>query len=313
MSLQQLCIGIVLCLLGFTLGWLGRGLLTSPVAVEIVPAEQFIEMPQTQPEQRAVSIDAFAAALTRVKAKMAAGRYAAAYDLLLSAANLASSQVQEEDYVRLLAQLVDDYTKELVELRQAQGIDDLYERITFDYPQYAEYQFKLGKIRLQMGNLQAALPPLSQVMNHPQFGAEARELMGRIENNQSGLALTELPLQGSNGQFIVEAAIDGGQKVNLLVDTGAAMTAIDRGVLQSAGYDLNTEQQYFATANGVVAAPVLTLRELRLGDARVANLSVGALPLNLPGKVVGLLGMNFLRHYEFRIDQTRQVLVLDQR
>jgi hypothetical protein len=33
----------------------------------------------------------------------------------------------------------------------------------------------------------------------------------------------------------------------------------------------------------------------------------------MPGGVVGLLGMNFLRHYDFRIDQNNRTLILDKR
>jgi clan AA aspartic protease (TIGR02281 family) len=301
---------------GFVLGWLGRGS-TTPQLVAASPSTPVFT--ENIVPVAAVTVDSkqamspFARQLQQVREMLAARRFEAAYAELLDAANLAVALSEQAEHARLLAELVDLFTRELILLRQPQRLDEFYEQLTFDYPQNAEYQFKLGKLRVQMGNDQAALPPLAQVSNHARFGAEAREIMAQIERNEARLAFAEVPLRGSGGQFIVEARIDDGEVVQLLVDTGAAMTAIDQRVLQRAGYDLNTEQQYFSTANGVVQAPVISIGSLSLGEAQVSHLAVGALHLNLADNVVGLLGMNFLRHYEFRIDQGRGVLVLDQR
>ena len=313
MNVRQMVLLILFTTLGFVAGWWFRGeQQTEQIPAQVTNTVELQSLPVIE-ELIVADTDPFAEAMKLVKALISEQRFSPAYALLLDSYGLAVDASHETEFVQILAQLVDAYTKELFELRQTERIDELYEQLTFDYPQYAVYQFRLGKIRAQMGNLQEALLPLAQVANHPQFGAEARELMEQIEGSTAELAFAELPLTGRDGQFIVEAQIDGGLRVNLLVDTGAAITAIDRGVLQQAGYDMNVEQQYFATANGVVAAPVLTIGELSLGEARVGNLSVGALSLNMSGDVVGLLGMNFLRHYDFRIDQTRRVLILDQR
>lgn len=314
MSYGQWFAMLVCMAIGFALGYIVRGSEQPSSEPLTVNEPALVQLPEPrQPEAEPPLVDEFSLAMSSVRAHLAGQRYAQAYEVLLNSLSLAVLQVHEDEFVQVLAQLVDLYTRELIELRQVEAIDDFYERLTFDYPQYAEYQFRLGKIRVQMGNYQEALPPLAQVLNHPQYGAEARTLMEQIEGSETQLAQAEIPLTGRNGQFIVEAELDQGIRVNLLVDTGAAITAIDRAVLQQAGYDLNAEPQYFATANGVVAAPVLTLGELSLGEAKVNNLSVGALSLSMSGNVVGLLGMNFLRHYDFRIDQNRQVLILDQR
>lgn len=312
-NIRQFILLLVVSIASFFAGWVVRG----PGQPE-APLVQLTEMiePTESIVRDAVEVappEPFPRAIKEVRALISEQRFATAYAELLDAYGLATEANYEAEFVQTLGFLVDAYSRQLIELRQTERIDELYEQLTFDYPQYAIYQFRLGKIRVQMGNLQEALLPLAQVANHPQFGAEARKLMGQIEGSSTNLAFAELPLSGRDGQFIVEAQIDGGLRVNLLVDTGAAITAIDRGVLQQAGYDMNVEQQYFATANGVVAAPVLTVNELRLGEATVGNLSVGALSLNMSGDVVGLLGMNFLRHYDFRIDQTRRVLILDRR
>lgn len=316
---QLLIIG--LCLgLGFVSGWIWRGEQTMVTAGDhdsLASVTDLIEAPAAANLSSAPEQDLFHRQLTEIQGLIRQERFELAYDQLFVLANSAGSDSQQAEVSRTLAELIDLFTRELVALRQARKLDEFYERLTLDYPQIGEYQLKLGKLRLQMGNLQAALPPLAQVSNHPQFGAEARGLISRIENrlenSESRISFAEIPVSSSGGQFIVEAVLDDQQPIRLLVDTGAAMTAIDQSLLRRAGYDLNGETQYFSTANGVVAAPVLSVASLSLGEARMTSLSVGALDLNLPGGVAGLLGMNFLRHYEFRIDQGRGVLILDQR
>lgn len=260
------------------------------------------------------SVSPFHAFRVQISRLIIAERYEQAFDSLLDASLVAITPLEQDEFRRLLAQFVDTYTRALIAINQFQEVDVFYEQLTLALPQFAEYQLQLGKLRIQMGNGDAALAPLAQISNHERYGAEARDLMSQVERNTTtDIALETLPLTGRDGQFIVEAMIDNRYPVKLLVDTGAAITAIDAGVLQMAGYDLDGERQYFVTANGVVSAPVVTLAAVSLGNALIAELPVGALALSMPGDVVGLLGMNFLRHYDFKIDQNNNTLILDKR
>lgn len=300
--------------LGLVLGWILRGDQSAEIIVaqaadltDFEPSRQPTPAPAIEPSR-------FLQLRADILELMSNERFEAAYEQLLEASLYAVAPVEQDEFGRLLAEFVDGYTRALIAINQFQEVDAFYERLTLALPQYAQYQLQLGKLRIQMGNEEAALGPLAQISNHQKFGAEARDLMAQVEQNElADIALETLPLSGREGQFIVDAVIDNRYSVKLLVDTGAAMTALDAGVLQMAGYSLDGEQQYFATANGVVSAPVVTLAEMSLGSARVAQLPVGGLPLSMPGGVVGLLGMNFLRHYDFRIDQNNRTLILDKR
>lgn len=256
----------------------------------------------------------FQRSLQQFRRLLGSERYEQAFERLLDISYFPVGPVEQDEFRRQLAEFVDIYTRALIAINQFEEVDAFYERLTLSLPQYAEYQLRLGKLRIQMGNDAAALSPLAQISNHERYGAEARELINQVERNAAAdIFFESLPLSGGDGQFIVEAMIDGHYPVKLLVDTGAAMTAIDAGVLQMAGYSLDAERQYFVTANGVVSAPVVTVGSVSLGLAKLSQLSVGALPLSMPGDVVGLLGMNFLRHYDFRIDQDNRLLILDKR
>lgn len=224
---------------------------------------------------------------------------------------LAKSIVEQEIVSHLLNEITDAYAKVLLATENFQAVDDLYERITYAMPEQAQYHLKLGQLRIRLGNYDHALGPLSQIENHMELGAQARELIAQTEVSEIIGNLEVVPLKGNGNQFIVEAVINDRTHVNLLVDTGAAMTILDQRVVRGMGYNLNGNKPVlFSTANGVVEAPVVSIEQLALGGVSMGPLSVGALPLSMKHGIDGLLGMNFLKRYDFRIDQDRRELHL---
>ena len=240
------------------------------------------------------------------------GNFDGAVTLMEKAYLLTITPGEERFFFVQLREISDTYEKSLLAVENYDLLDEFYERITFAMPEQAHFFLKLGLLRIRLGNYDAALAPLSQIENHPQFGEKARELISQTEVEELFESLEVLPLKSKGNQFVVEAVIDESRRINLLIDTGAAMTVLDEGLLQALGYNLNGQrQEFFSTANGVVEAPVISIQQLALGDASMGPLSVGALSLSMPGNIDGLLGMNFLRHYDFRIDQDSQELYLN--
>ena len=66
----------------------------------------------------------------------------------------------------------------------------------------------------------------------------------------------------------------------------------------------------FNTANGPVRAPIYIIEALSVGDWYVKQLEIGVLELDGQGHMDGLLGMNFLKHFRFFIDQNESMLRL---
>jgi predicted aspartyl protease len=64
------------------------------------------------------------------------------------------------------------------------------------------------------------------------------------------------------------------------------------------------------TANGSLMAPMYQFRELQIGKRKVTNIAVVILPMGGLDNADGLLGMNFLREFDFRIDQRKALLFL---
>jgi clan AA aspartic protease (TIGR02281 family) len=232
---------------------------------------------------------------------------------LLRAALVVPAGVQQEGLEAELARVTDTCARSLVGLQRYADLDRIYESITLALPELSDYFMALGLLRIQAGNPEAALSALAQIQNHGRLGAQSRHLMAGIDANRvdEPAALEALPLIVSGGQLLVKAFLDNHEPVTLMIDTGAAMTILQPQLLDRLGYDLNGRQAYFSTANGVVQAPVVAINRLALGQIGIDQLSVGALSLQLAEGVDGLLGMNFLRRYQFRIDQDRGLLYLD--
>ncbi|MCB1693278.1 MAG: retroviral-like aspartic protease family protein [Pseudomonadales bacterium] len=236
-----------------------------------------------------------------------------AVDDLLAAALLVRTAGDEAALEAKLGEATDRAARELIAANRFGELDRIYENITLALPELPVYFLELGLLRLRAGDPDSALSPLAQIQNHPQYGAQARELIAKAAASDTfdSASLEEVPLRVAGTQFIVDALVDDGRHVSLLIDTGAAMTVLDADVLERLGYALSGRREYFATASGVVEAPVVTLGRLSLGGTGISQLAVGGLQLPLPAGIDGLLGMNFLRHFQFRIDQDEGVLHLE--
>ena len=113
-------------------------------------------------------------------------------------------------------------------------------------------------------------------------------------------------------QYIVNGLLSG-NNVALLIDTGASITALSRQYFNglSNRHKVNFVGRFSVnTASGPVLAPMYQFSELKLNHAVVENISVVVLPMRNIDNVNGLLGMNFLREFDFKIDQRESQLLL---
>lgn len=124
--------------------------------------------------------------------------------------------------------------------------------------------------------------------------------------------VTSIGLQKYGDQYVVESSLSGNQ-VYFLIDTGASTTAISRQKFKALFKLADTKfvgQFNVQTANGTVRSPMYQFASLEIAKAKVKNINVMVLPLDELGHSDGLLGMNFLREFDFRIDQQNALLHL---
>ena len=123
---------------------------------------------------------------------------------------------------------------------------------------------------------------------------------------------TRIALQKYGDQYVVPTRLSGHQ-VNFLIDTGASTTAISRQKFKQLFKTTVTKfvgQFNVQTANGTVRSPMYQFASLEIANVHVKNINIMVLPLDELAYSDGLLGMNFLREFDFRIDQQNAQLYL---
>jgi clan AA aspartic protease (TIGR02281 family) len=121
-----------------------------------------------------------------------------------------------------------------------------------------------------------------------------------------------VPLKQFGDQYVVEATLSS-NPVALLIDTGASVTAISKQYFDrlSNRYKINYLGRFsIGTAGGSIMASMYQFRELTIHHVTVENLPVVILPMQSIENADGLLGMNFLREFDFKIDQRQSVMFI---
>jgi clan AA aspartic protease (TIGR02281 family) len=96
----------------------------------------------------------------------------------------------------------------------------------------------------------------------------------------------------------------GSVGLDLILDTGAAFTALSWSSLKVIGYDpaVASERQEIITANGIIEAPKLRVMSITIGDVGADDVEVICHDIPELAGIRGLLGLSFLKHFRTIID-----------
>jgi aspartyl protease/uncharacterized protein DUF4124 len=140
--------------------------------------------------------------------------------------------------------------------------------------------------------------------------------LGRIPVTESGPRATwptrsTATIRFTPGERImVEATINGRSSVRLLLDTGADRTLIAPRALDDAGVSMRGAiKGAIVGVTGRADAHGVTVDSLEVQDARVSGMLVIAYDMKSPG-VDGLLGRDFLEHFNVNIDSVTGVVTI---
>lgn len=123
-----------------------------------------------------------------------------------------------------------------------------------------------------------------------------------------------IPLKQYGDQYVVDATLSG-NSVALMIDTGASVTAISRQYFKGLSNRRKAKSLgrfTIGTAGGSIMASMYQFKELTINHVTVKDLPVVVLPIQGISNADGLLGMNFLREFDFKIDQRQSVMFLKQ-
>lgn len=93
-------------------------------------------------------------------------------------------------------------------------------------------------------------------------------------------------------------------KVDMILDTGAALTVLSWSVLKAIGYDpaVAPERYEVITANGVIEVPKLRVTSMAVGDAETRDVEVISHDIPELAGIRGLMGLSFLKHFRTILD-----------
>ncbi len=94
---------------------------------------------------------------------------------------------------------------------------------------------------------------------------------------------------------------DTTRDILVALDTGASTTTIPTEVAVDLGYDLSNPNEQMMTANGIVLANRIAVGKLTAIGETVENIDVVCHDLPEGSIIEGLLGLNFLRHFDVNI------------
>ena len=120
--------------------------------------------------------------------------------------------------------------------------------------------------------------------------------MGRIPFNPSlGLIVLPLKVEGING--------DNFRDLLVTVDTGASTTSIPTKIALDLGYDLSNpkEVEEIITGSGIELMKRITVRKLTAIGEIIENTDVLCHDLPEDSIIDGVLGLNFLAHFDVNI------------
>ena len=112
--------------------------------------------------------------------------------------------------------------------------------------------------------------------------------------------------------IIVDVRITGKRRrwAKLLLDIGATTTILSWDILKDIGYDpaISNRRKDVTTANGVIEAPLVKVKEMSIGQFKVKNTDVICHDIPELIRVDGLLGLNFIENFRVCIDYRKGIL-----
>ena len=126
-------------------------------------------------------------------------------------------------------------------------------------------------------------------------------------------------LEENSYHLFVECIVNGNQKGDLVIDTGASKTVLDGQFLQDF-QDVDIDQQEIQSSGlggGVIDTQMVKIESLQIGELQVQEILLARIDLSSINKmyekychrrICGLLGSDFLLEHGACIDYSRRIM-----
>jgi len=124
-----------------------------------------------------------------------------------------------------------------------------------------------------------------------------------------------VPFQKRGELMVVQVTLNEKAAAKFIVDTGASYTTISQATARGLEIDLERSRPMilFQTANGVIQAPLVSVRSIEVGGLGLKELPVAVHDVFPDPDIAGLLGLNFLSQFRLDIDSKNGVLYLERK
>ncbi len=228
------------------------------------------------------------------------------YDNVYGMYLLSKIEQQKKNYlesIKILYDLkesyLDDKTNELIE-RELQIVNNIYAR-----------QLLNSKNRNKLISFLEILENNNDETYSYEIEKEIKKIDEEIRLSKDYNIKIKLKRYHSN--FIVQILLNGHKKVNLILDTGATITSLNKSIAKEIQYKTIKENINTNTAAGLAKAKLVQINKISLGNTYLNDFKVTISKIDISKKFDGLLGMNFLKKFKFYIDQENAILYLNRK
>ena len=170
------------------------------------------------------------------------------------------------------------------------------------------YSFELAKVYLKLKKYMDSVEVLDELQNSDVYKERAIEMLTFIQNKleEQEEYPVQVPLIRDGLHFLVKAYVDN-VPLLLLIDTGASTTSVDYNKISH--LKIFRENVKFHTAGGEIYETIFQADRFTIDSVSLQNFKISSLQFS-GGREDGLLGMNFLGKFKFKIDQKEAILFL---
>jgi clan AA aspartic protease (TIGR02281 family) len=131
------------------------------------------------------------------------------------------------------------------------------------------------------------------------------------KNKLSKIYNKAIPLTKRGEHFILDVLVNG-QSLSLMIDTGATYSSLNQNLLSNLNYEIIKKDLLLYTFNGTIKENLIAVNKLQVDDITLNNFNFVTSKLNNPNDD-GVIGMNFFKKFDFKIDQEENLLYLSGR